>query len=81
MSQKINIDFRTIIKLTVWSLLVGMALYWLDASPADIYGWIFDKIADFWGWISQSGIQYVLVGASIVVPVYFIDRFMKKRKS
>ena len=73
-------DVRTIIKLTVWSFIVGALLFWLDASPADVYGWVFDKLAAFWGWISRSGIQYVLVGASIVVPVYFIDRFMKKRK-
>jgi len=73
-------DVRTIIKLTVWSLIVGAMLFWLDTSPADVYGWIFDKVAGFWGWISQSGIQYVLVGASIVVPVYFVDKFMKKKR-
>ncbi len=73
-------DMRTIIKLAVWSFVVGAFLYWVDASPADVYGWIFDKISGFWNWISQSGIQYILVGASIVVPVYFIDKFMKKRR-
>lgn len=73
-------DMRTIIKLTIWSFLVGALLFWLEASPADVYGWIFDTITSFWQWISQSGIQYVLVGASIVVPVYFIDKFMKKKR-
>ena len=73
-------DIRTIIKLTVWSFIVGALLFWLNASPADVYGWIFDKVAGFWSWVSQSGIQYVLVGASIVVPVFFIDKFMKKRR-
>ena len=73
-------DIRTFIKLTVSSFFVGAILYWLEVSPADVYGWIFDRLATFWGWISMSGIQYVLVGASIVVPVYFINRFMKKRR-
>ena len=73
-------DFRTIIKLAIYSFLVGALLYWLQWSPGDVYGWIAGKVAAFWGWLVGTGLEYVLLGATIVVPVYFLMQFNNRRR-
>ncbi len=69
-----------IIKLLIWSFLVGLLLYWLEWSPGDVYGWIANKVATLWNWLVGSGLQYVLLGATIVVPVYLIMQFKNRRR-
>ena len=69
-----RIDWGLIIKLIIWSLVVGIILYWLNLSPGTIYGWVLEKFAGAWDWFSGSGIQYILLGASIVVPLYLLSR-------
>ncbi len=69
-----------IIKLLIWSFLVGLLLYWLEWSPGDVYGWIANKAATLWNWLVGSGLQYVLLGATIVVPVYLIMQFKNRRR-
>ncbi|MFC4346778.1 DUF6460 domain-containing protein [Kordiimonas lipolytica] len=69
-----------IIKLLIWSFLVGLLLYWLEWSPGDVYGWIANKVATLWDWLVGSGLQYVLLGATIVVPIYFIMQFKNRRR-
>lgn len=71
----------TIIKLVVWSLIVGFIMYQLEWSPGDIIGWIADKIAAVWNWFAGFGLNYVLLGATIVVPVYFLMRFRDKMQN
>lgn len=72
--RKLNIDFGLVFKLALWSLIVGAVLYWLELSPKDIYGWSADKIAGLWDWIVGDAVQYILLGATIVVPLYFLMR-------
>ena len=43
-----KIDAGTIIKLVIYSFLVGALLYWLNWSPGDVYGWIANRVADVW---------------------------------
>jgi|GEM_PF-790599 len=74
-------DSRVIIKLVIWSFLVGGLLYWLDWTPKDVWGWLFDSFATVWNWVSGTGIQYILVGAAIVVPVYIINQLMSRKKN
>lgn len=69
-----------IIKLAVYSFLVGLFLYWMAWSPGDVYGWVANKIAALWGWLVGTGLQYVLLGATIVVPVYFLMQFRNRRR-
>ena len=76
--QKLNLDLPTIIKLVIWSIAIGALLYWLEWSPGDIYGWIADKIAVIWGWFAGTGLQYLLLGATIVVPVFLFSRLRKR---
>lgn len=76
----LKLDFPTIIKLAVWSLIVGGILYWLEWSPGEIYGFIIDKFAGVWAWMANSGLKYMLLGATIVVPVFIISRLRSGRK-
>ncbi|SDD24673.1 MULTISPECIES: DUF6460 domain-containing protein [Kordiimonas] len=75
-----QLNAGVIIKLAVWSFLVGLLLYWLEWSPGDVYGWLANKIATLWDWLVGSGLQYVLLGATIVVPVYLIMQFKNRRR-
>jgi len=75
-----QLNAGVIIKLAVWSFLVGLLLYWLEWSPGDVYGWIANKVATLWDWLVSSGLQYVLLGATIVVPVYLIMQFKNRRR-
>lgn len=75
-----QITGRTIFKLAVWSLIVGFLLYSFDVSPGDFYGWLADVLARFWNWVMESGLQYMLVGATIVVPVFIFSVLRKRSK-
>ncbi|GHF14914.1 hypothetical protein GCM10017044_06300 [Kordiimonas sediminis] len=71
-------DVKLIVKLAVWSLVVGAVLYSLELSPGEIYGWIGDTIASLWGWLVGTGLEYILLGATIVVPIYLISRLRSR---
>lgn len=71
-------DARVVIKLVIWSVVVGAVLYWLDLSPGDIYGSVINAFAGAWSWVSGAGLEYLLLGATIVVPIYVISRFTKR---
>jgi len=76
--SKLDLDFGTVIKLVIWSTIVGALLYWLEWSTGEIFGWIFDKIAAIWAWIADTGLKYMLLGATIVVPIFLISKFRKR---
>lgn len=80
MSDKIP-DMSTIVKLAIYSMIVGAVLYWLNLSAGDIYGFVTNKLSGVWNWMANSGLQYMLLGATIVVPLYFISNWKKKRGS
>lgn len=69
-----------IVKILVWSFLVGLFLYWMEWSPGDVYGWMAGTFAGIWDWLVGTGLQYVLLGATIVVPVYFLMRLKNRRR-
>ena len=76
--DKLKLDFGTIVKLAIYSMLVGALLYWLELSTGDIFGWIFNQIAKIWNWLMTTGLKYMLLGATIVVPLYMISNLRKK---
>ena len=76
--SKLDLDLSTIIKLVIWSMAVGALLYWLEWSTGDIFGWVANKIAAVWHWMAGTGIKYILLGATIVVPVFLFSRFRKR---
>ncbi len=76
--DKLKLDLGTIIKLAIYSMLVGGLLYWLEVSTGDIYGWIINKLAAIWDWLMNTGLKYMLLGATIVVPLFVISRMRKR---
>lgn len=71
----------TILKLVIYSFIIGYIMYAMEWSPGDILGWIADTIADVWNWFSGSGLEYVLLGATIVVPIFLFTRFRDRMRS
>ena len=78
----------TILKLLIASLLVGLVMHWFDITPRSLIAnfgasvtRIFDTMASFAGW----AVDYILVGAIVVVPiwlvVFLLDRIKTKRGS
>ncbi|WP_062203451.1 DUF6460 domain-containing protein [Aureimonas sp. AU12] len=72
-----------IVRLAVISLLVGVLLSWLDIRPYEIVDWITGLFE--WGWYSVFGslnraVDYFLLGAVIVVPIFLLSRLMKSSR-
>jgi Domain of unknown function (DUF6460) len=70
------------LRLLVLSLLVGALLMWLDIRPYDIIDGVVRFAHRIWALgfdaIRQLG-DYILAGAIIVVPVWFISRLLSSR--
>jgi hypothetical protein len=71
-----------LLKLVAVSLLVGALLVWLDIRPADVFSAISDLIDRLWALgfrsIREFG-NYLIAGAVIVVPVWFVLRLLSYR--
>ncbi|MBL4787849.1 MAG: hypothetical protein JKY60_01930 [Kordiimonadaceae bacterium] len=76
--QRFDINFATVVKLIIWSTVVGAGLYWLEWSTGEVFGWAANKIAYAWAWIADIGFKYMLLGATIVVPIFLISRLRKR---
>lgn len=70
----------TILKLVFWSFVIGAIMYQFEWSPGDIFGWVANKIAALWNWFASFGLNYVLLGATIVVPIFLFSRFRAKMR-
>ena len=75
-----TIDIKTIFKLVIWSMIVGWLLFFFEVSPGDVYSLVADRIAGTWNWLSGSALQYILVGATIVVPIFLFSHFRAKAR-
>jgi hypothetical protein len=71
------------VRLLVVSLIVGAILMWLDIRPYEV----FHAIERMFYRISRMGfaavreiIDYIIVGALIVIPVWFVLRLVNMRK-
>ena len=67
-----------VLRLAIFSLLVGMALTWLDMTPVDLWYWATDSFRWAWGELGQLG-DYMLIGAMVVVPVFLFMRIVSWR--
>ena len=70
-----RITVSTVVKLLIASLVVGMLLAWLNVSPQELVRSLvgeakvmFDRAAGLFGW----AFSYILLGAVIVVPIWFV---------
>ncbi|MCC2099087.1 MAG: hypothetical protein KDJ29_19515 [Hyphomicrobiales bacterium] len=71
-----------LIRLLVVSLVVGALLMWLDIQPMDIYYGLRRFLRRIWmlGFDSLREIcSYILAGAVIVIPIWFVLRLMNMR--
>ncbi|WP_279481787.1 DUF6460 domain-containing protein [Aureimonas sp. SK2] len=69
-----------LVRLLVISLLVGILLSWFDIRPYELVEWAKDFVQ--WMWVSVFGslnrvIDYVLLGAAVVVPIFLVSRLLK----
>lgn len=71
-----------ILRLVVISFLVGIVLSWLDLRPMELVDWTLDTLTYLWVSLFGSlnrAVEYLLLGAAIVVPIFLISRLVKSR--
>jgi hypothetical protein len=71
---------RVLIRLLALSFIVGLTLSALNIHPFQIYGWIEDlflRIYDMGFAFIGDALGYLLLGALIVVPLFFLMRLLK----
>lgn len=76
----------TIIKLLIASLLVGLVMHWFGITPRNLIHNFGDSVVRIFGTLSSFidwAVDYILVGAVIVVPIWLIvflaDRAKRSR--
>jgi hypothetical protein len=71
-----RITASTVVKLVVASLCVGLILAYFETDPLQVLAGARDRLAGILGgaadWV-LSNLQYVLLGAVIVVPIWLIS--------
>ncbi len=74
----------TIIKVVVWSLVIGLLLAAFDIQPkalleglGETVQSIFDLVASFIEWT----VPYILLGAVVVIPIWLIMAAIRIAKS
>jgi hypothetical protein len=80
MSQSVG---RTILKLLLLSLVVGMVMRFLGITPRSLIANFGQTIEDMFSTavsFANWAIDYVLVGAVIVVPIWLISFVLKMAK-
>lgn len=78
----------TIIKLLIASLLVGLVMHWFGITPRNLIHNFGDSVVRIFGTLTSFidwAVDYILVGAVIVVPIWLIvflaDRAKRNRGS
>jgi len=66
---------ETVIKIVVFSLIVGLLLSFFDIDPTELlasFGETAEKIFGVVADIIEWAVQYILLGAVVVVPIWLI---------
>lgn len=78
-----RIEFRTVVKLLIWSLVVGAVLAFLDITPQDILGWLTgwarDAVDNAQIYIGRA-VTYILLGAVVVVPIWLVAWLLRSSR-
>lgn len=85
MSQRLtrflgDTPLRVALRLLVLSFIVGLVLSALNIRPFQIYRWVENvilRIYDMGFAFFEEGLEYLVIGAMIVVPVFLIMRLLK----
>ncbi len=73
---------RVFIKLAVISLIVGVVMSTIGWAPRDIYNGILNFFTRLWNLgfdAITNSLEYLLLGAAIVVPVFLVLRVLNIR--
>lgn len=73
---------RVGIKLIVLSLIVGFVMHWIGWSPRDVFQGIINFFRNLWELGFEAvfnSLEYLLLGAAVVVPAFFIIRLINFR--
>ena len=77
-------DLRgTIIRLVVASLVVGLIMKWSGFTPITLLHFLGDSFRDIFdniGSVAATVGEWLLLGATIVVPVWFVMRLLGGRQ-
>jgi hypothetical protein len=72
--------FGVVIRLVVLSIVVGIVLSALGITP-DNFFWqirtLFQRVYDLGFGAIESALEYLLLGAMVVVPIWLISRVLK----
>jgi hypothetical protein len=85
MSQRLtrflgDTPLRVFIRLLVLSFIVGLVLSALNIRPVDVYVWVerlILRIYDMGFAFFADALDYLLLGALIVVPLFLLARLLK----
>ncbi|MFD0917218.1 DUF6460 domain-containing protein [Pseudahrensia aquimaris] len=73
---------RVAVKLIVLSLIVGFVMNFVGWRPRDIFNGIVNFFRNLWelGFqVFANSLEYLLLGAAVVVPAFFIIRLLNFR--
>ncbi|RMF08012.1 MAG: hypothetical protein D6763_10970 [Alphaproteobacteria bacterium] len=79
------ITLGKIVKIILISLVVGFIMTTIGVGPDTVWRWVIDAvdaIVRLARHILTDGLEYILVGAAVVVPVYvivYVTRLLRKR--
>ena len=74
---------RTLIKLAVISILVGMVMSVFGIGPFDVFYGVRDFFVRLWeqGWAALGRFgDWLILGASVVIPVFILIRVLSYRR-
>jgi len=74
---------RTIVKLAILSLLVGMVMSIFGIAPLDIVDAVRDFAVNLWrqGWAALGRFgDWLILGASVVIPLFVLMRIFNYRR-
>jgi len=75
---------RVLVKLAVISLIVGVVMSTIGWVPRDIYNGILNFFSRLWNLgfdALANSLEYLLLGAAIVVPAFILLRILNFRSS
>lgn len=73
---------RVIVKLAIISLIVGVVMSTIGWSPRDIFDGVLNFFSRLWNLgfdAITNSLEYLLLGAAIVVPAFLILRILNFR--
>ena len=70
-----RISGGTVVKLLIFSLLVGLVLAGLNVGPQDVFQYGIDNVEKIFNWavdLFGKAFTYILLGAVVVIPIWLV---------